>query len=114
MLQERGIIEGAQSHLNRKHYEALKRLGLSHHGEALAKKLGKDFHSLPKSGVVEGVYREYISTPEGKFAVIDRGKTFTLAPWRKILDRARGQAIAGTVRGDHISWQIGKKRGLGK
>ena len=114
VLQERGIIEGAQSHLNRKHYEALKRLGLSHHGEALAKKLGKDFHSLPKSGVVEGVYRESISTPEGKFAVIDRGKTFTLAPWRKILDRARGQAIAGTVRGDHISWQIGKKRGLGK
>tara|TARA_R110002051_G_C8761387_1_gene501730 strand:- start:3072 stop:4889 length:1818 start_codon:yes stop_codon:yes gene_type:complete len=114
VLQQRGIVDGAQSHLTRKHIAALKRLGLSHHGDVLTKKFGKDFRPLPRSGVVEGVYIESIVTPEGKFAVIDRGKTFTLAPWRKVMDRARGQAIAGAIRGDHISWQIGKKRGLGK
>jgi hypothetical protein len=30
-----------------------------------------------------------------------------------VLERAKGQSVSGIVRGEGISWSIGKRRGLG-
>jgi type IV secretory pathway VirD2 relaxase len=45
---------------------------------------------------------------------IDGHMDFPPAPWRPVMERYRGQDIAGTVeRGGNISWQLGRGRGLG-
>ncbi len=114
ILRSRGVLSANDSKLGKASFEALKRAGLDHHGKTLAQQLGKTYHPLPPSGSIEGIYVKSIKTPEGRFAVIDLGKTLTLAPWGHVMERAKGQTISGMVRGDQVSWQIGRNRGLGR
>lgn len=110
-LVQAGVIPDVDAKLTPKMLEALKRQDLDHIGQALAAKLGKSYEPLPKSGRVEGTYSQSVVRPNGKFAVIERGKSFTLAPWRRAMDRARSMEISGTITSRSISWTFGKGRG---
>lgn len=71
--------------------------------------------SLPASPVksgetVKGVYRRHIDLASGRFAVIEKARDFTLVPWRPVLERHLGREVFGIVRGDRISWTIGRQR----
>ena len=110
-LVNEGILPDAEAKLTPKMLETLKRQGLDHAGRELAAKLGKSYEPLPSSGRIEGTYSQYVIRTNGKFAVIEREKTFTLAPWRKAMDRARGMEISGTISSRSISWTFGKGRG---
>lgn len=114
VLRNRGLLASTENELSETSIKTLKRAGLEQHGNDLANSLGQTYHPLPKTGRIEGVYTGSIKTAEGRFAIITRGKTLTLAPWRQVMERARGQAIAGVVRGDQISWQVGRNKGLGR
>jgi hypothetical protein len=59
---------------------------------------------------VDGVYRRAIDLASGKFAVIEKSREFTLAPWRPVLERHLDQQVSGVMRGDGISWTIGRQR----
>ncbi len=59
---------------------------------------------------VEGIYRRRLDLASGRYALIERAKDFTLVPWRPVLDRAPGRVVAGVVRGNTISWSVGRKR----
>lgn len=110
-LVQAGVLTNVDAKLTPEIFEALKRQGMDHTGQELAAKLGKSYEPLPKSGQIEGTYSQSVIRPNGKFAVIERGKTFTLAPWRKAMDRARGMEISGTISSRSISWTFGKGRG---
>ncbi|MBL4596093.1 MAG: DUF3363 domain-containing protein [Robiginitomaculum sp.] len=58
-------------------------------------------------------YRTAIIRPSGKYAIIERAKNFTLAPRRDTLERTRGKAVSGIMRGNTISWTLGKGREIG-
>ena len=62
-------------------------------------------------GTIEGVYREPVQLVSGKFAVIEKARDFTLVPWRPVLDRELGKSVRGMMRGDAISWTVGRSRG---
>ncbi|GAB5377758.1 MAG: relaxase/mobilization nuclease RlxS [Acuticoccus sp.] len=81
--------------------------------ERLSKELGKPFNEPMDGERIEGTYRRPLRLASGKFALIEQSKEFTLVPWRKTLERQRGQVIAGVVRGSSVSFEFGKKRGLG-
>jgi hypothetical protein len=49
----------------------------------------------------------------GRFALIDDGLGFSLVPWRPVIEKEIGREVVGVMRGDDISWQFGRKRGLG-
>ncbi|ADG11007.1 DUF3363 domain-containing protein [Caulobacter segnis] len=68
-----------------------------------------------KSGeLVEGVYARRLDLASGRFALIDDGLGFQLAPWTKALDDRLGQAVKGTaIPGGGIDWTLGRKRGRG-
>ena len=114
LLRNRGYLSDTDGALDEKTMKRLKRDGLDRHGKDIAQKRGMEYRPLPQSGKIEGVYVESIKTPEGRFAVINRGKSITLAPWRRVMERVKGQAISGVIRGDQVSWQIGRKMGLGR
>jgi len=61
----------------------------------------------------EGVYRKPVHLASGKLAVIEKSKEFTLLPWRVALERQRGKMVAGAIRGSSVSFEFGKKRGMG-
>ncbi len=65
------------------------------------------------AGRVEGKYVKRLDLVSGRFAVIARARDFTLVPWRPVLDRSLGKLVKGVVRGESISWSIGRNRGIG-
>jgi hypothetical protein len=76
----------------------------------LAAGLGKR-HVATASGEIEGVYRGALQLISGKFAIVERARDFTLVPWRPVLERELGKSVRGIVRGDTVSWTIGRSRG---
>jgi hypothetical protein len=47
----------------------------------------------------------------GRFAVTEKSREFTLVPWRPVLERHIGRAVAGIPHGDDFDWTIGRGRG---
>ncbi len=79
----------------------------------ITEETGKVFRKVAKGDQIEGTYTKPVELVSGKYAVIENSKEFSLVPWRSVLERARGQSISGVVGGSSISWNIGKKRGVG-
>lgn len=91
----------------------LRRREVSAAADRLSKELGKPFEAPLEGERIEGVYRRPLRLASGKFAVIEKSKEFTLVPWRAALERQRGQMVGGVVRGASVSFDFGKKRGMG-
>jgi hypothetical protein len=49
----------------------------------------------------------------GRFAMIDDGIGFSLVPWRPVIEKEIGREVIGVMRGGDVSWQLGRKLGLG-
>ena len=79
-------------------------------GAQLAKDLGLPFRDSSRDRSISGVYRKPVELVSGRFAVIARDKDFALVPWRPVLERGLGQHVIGVVRGDAISWTLGRGR----
>ncbi|MBL4800367.1 MAG: relaxase/mobilization nuclease and DUF3363 domain-containing protein [Emcibacter sp.] len=63
---------------------------------------------------VTGTYKHSIILASGKYAVLTKAKEFTLVPWRPVMEQARGKMISGIIRGNSISWQFGRSKGVGR
>jgi len=44
---------------------------------------------------------------------VERSREFTLVPWRPVIEKQLGRQVSALVRGDGVSWEFGRKRGLG-
>ena len=80
-------------------------------GEKLSKEIGLSFTANRDGDRMEGVYRRPVRLASDKFAVIEKSREFTLVPWRPALERVRGRAVAGIVKGGVVSWSLGRKSG---
>ena len=60
---------------------------------------------------IEGVVNRAVDLASGRHALIERSRDFTLVPWRPVLEKHIGKSVSGIVRGDGISWTIGRERG---
>jgi len=76
----------------------------------LSGELGLNYVETKSGEKVEGVYRRHVDLASGRFAVIQKSREFTLVPWRPVLERHLGKQVSGIVRGDSISWTIGRQR----
>jgi hypothetical protein len=45
--------------------------------------------------------------------VIDDGPGFSLVPWRPVIEKEIGREVIGVMCGGDVSWQFGRKLGLG-
>ena len=89
----------------------LRRRELTGVASQLSSELGLDYAEARHGERIEGIYRRPIELASGRFAVIERSREFTLVPWRPVLERGLGKPVSGVVRGDAISWSIGRQRG---
>jgi type IV secretory pathway VirD2 relaxase len=76
----------------------------------LADELNTPFREAAEGARIEGVYRRSVDLVSGRFALIERARDFTLVPWRPVLERQVGKSVSGLMRGDGISWSIGRGR----
>lgn len=79
----------------------------------LSDQLGLGYVETRSGDHVEGILRKSIELASGKLAVIEKSREFTLVPWRPVLDHHIGKQVSGIMRGDGISWTIGRQRGMG-
>lgn len=89
----------------------LRKRELDRVGAQLAGELGRSYAEAQPGRSIEGTYRRRVDLASGRFALIENAREFTLAPWRPVLDRHVGQSVSGIIRGESISWTIGRRRG---
>jgi len=111
-LIEQGLAQQAQDQVI---YRAgmlarLQRRDLIAAAEGLARQTGLAFSEARPGQRVEGVYRRPVELASGRFAVIERGRDFTLVPWKPALDGQEGRAVSGVLREAGVSWTIGRGR----
>jgi type IV secretory pathway VirD2 relaxase len=90
--------------------ETLRRRELLRVAAALSDELGLPFAESRSGSQVEGVLRRRIDLVSGRFALVERAHDFTLVPWRPVLEPHLGKAVSGILRGEGISWTIGRGR----
>ncbi len=61
---------------------------------------------------IRGIYDRAITTPTGKLAIIRREDTYTLAPWRPVLEPFRGQVVTGVIGPNRVAWSLDRGRTL--
>jgi hypothetical protein len=80
-------------------------------GGQLAKQSGLDYAQTGRGERIEGVYRRRLDLVSGAFALIEGEREFQLVPWRPVLERSLGQQVSGIMRGETVSWTMGRERG---
>ncbi len=113
-LAEIGIIDTPQTDLSPSAKARLRQMDLDAAGRELSGELGKSYVQAPTSGEIHGVYRHAVGRPSGRFAVIDRGRDFTLVPWREVMERNRGLMVTGRIGRNSISLTLTRAPGIGR
>ena len=80
-------------------------------GAAIRRETGLIHRQLHDAEHMNGIYRRSIQLASGRFAMLDDGKSFSLVPWRPVLEKRMGQHVAVIVRGQSVSWEFGRRRG---
>ncbi|MBU6296595.1 MAG: relaxase/mobilization nuclease and DUF3363 domain-containing protein [Alphaproteobacteria bacterium] len=88
----------------------LRRREMTRVADELSGKLGLDYVEAKSGERVEGIYRRSLDLASGRFAVIEKSREFALVPWRPVLERNLGKQVSGIVRGESISWALGRQR----
>lgn len=109
-LVDQGLMNSERG-LTRREKEALERRGVDAAGQQIAGATGKSYQPYRSRDQVEGRFTKSIVRPEGKFAVIERQKSFSLVPWRSGFERACGKQISIEIRGRSMSWALMRGRG---
>jgi type IV secretory pathway VirD2 relaxase len=89
---------------------ALQRRELLRVAGQLSRELDLPFSEAVDGRRIEGIYRRPVDMVSGRFALIERSRDFTLVPWRPALEHQVGKNVSGIMRGDAISWSIGRAR----
>lgn len=92
---------------------ALERHEVERVGQKLATERGLSFKAIEDGQTIRGKLIGSAQLVSGRFAMIDDGLGFSLVPWRPVIEKEIGQEVVGVLRGSDVSWQLGRKLGLG-
>ena len=112
-LIEQGLAEPSDDQViyRRNLLALLRRRELNRVAAQVASDLGVPYAEAREGQRIEGTYRRRVDLASGRFALIENSREFTLVPWREVLDRHVGKPVGGIMRGETISWTIGRQRG---
>ena len=81
-------------------------------GEVIQDQTGLTYRPLRESESASGLYRCSVQLASGRFAMLDDGMGFSLVPWRPVVEKRLGQQISAVVRGQSVTWDLGRQRQL--
>ncbi|NYT68859.1 type IV secretory pathway VirD2 relaxase [Pusillimonas noertemannii] len=86
--------------------------------DAAAKTITSDtglvYRPLGERGTASGIYRRSIMVASGRYAVLEQGPSFTLVPWRPVIEQRLGQSLAVSIQAGRATWSIGRSRSLSR
>ena len=106
-----GIYADKAGRFEKTALDELRAIDLRDASDFMSKQLQKPYATLGNAKRMDGVFRQSVERPSGKFAVIERAKDFTLVPWRPIMEKRLGKSISGRVSAGGISWDITGRQG---
>jgi hypothetical protein len=80
--------------------------------QALSRQLNATYMPHEPGSRISGVYERSVATPNGRLAVIRREDSYTLAPWKAVLEPMRGQAVSAVISPNRVTWSLDRGRGL--
>lgn len=101
---------GGQITCRRGMLAALQRRELMRIAGQLSEELGKPFKEAKSGERIEGRLVRSVEMANGRHALVERSRDFTLVPWRPVLDRQIGKPVSGIVRDGGINWTLGRQR----
>jgi type IV secretory pathway VirD2 relaxase len=109
-LVEQGLAEQHGQHivLARNMLSTLRTKELETAARRIESDTGLVYRSTPDGDQASGIYRRSLLLASGRFAMIDDGVGFSLVPWRPVIEVRLGQSVSATVRGQIVSWDIGR------
>ena len=94
---------------------ALQREGMELAAQSFAKDTARKYKPLEPGKEFSGTFKQTLSTPHAKYAIVSNGLQFALVPWSRGLERLRGRQLQMTMSpGMDISWTRGRSRGLSR
>jgi hypothetical protein len=79
----------------------------------LSAETGLPYEPTAGGEFVAGTYRQSLTLPSGRLAMIDNGLGFALVPWTPELDQRLGRHVSGVAQeSGGIEWSFGRKRGI--
>jgi type IV secretory pathway VirD2 relaxase len=114
-LAERGLAE-QRCHsvvLARNLLTTLRDMELTTAGKAIQDQTGQAYHPAHDGQSTSGVYRRNIQLVSGRFAMLDDGMSFSLVPWRPVIEQRLGQQLSVVTRGQAVTWHLGRRRDMG-
>ncbi|WP_197387810.1 relaxase/mobilization nuclease and DUF3363 domain-containing protein [Ralstonia pseudosolanacearum] len=114
-LEEQGLAErrGQRIVLARNLLATLRGRELAQAAKGIAAETGLEHRQVADGQRVAGIYRRSVMLASGRYAMLDDGVGFSLVPWKPVIAQRLGEQLAATVRGGGVSWEIGRRRGLG-
>jgi hypothetical protein len=94
-------VDGWREHLSRMELQGLR--------DRIERDTGRVAHVAHGGERVVGVYTSRIHGAERSYAVIEHGRTATLAPWRPEMDRALNQFVSGRVTDRGFDFRYGRE-----
>lgn len=91
--------------------ETLRARELSSVAKQLERESGLTYRPVMDNVTVKGTYRRSITLASGRFAMLTDGLGFVLVPWRPAIESQLGRSVSARVRGDTVSWALGRQRG---
>jgi Protein of unknown function (DUF3363) len=91
--------------------DTLRRRELLRVAGQLSSELGLNFVESRKGDRIEGTVKRHVDLAQGRFALIEKSREFTLVPWRDVLEKQIGKQVGGIMRESGVSWTIGRGRG---
>ncbi|TEC09085.1 DUF3363 domain-containing protein [Pseudomonas aeruginosa] len=113
-LAEQGLAErrGQRVILARNLLATLRNRELAQTAKDIAAETGLEHRPVADGHRVAGTYRRSVMLASGRYAMLDDGLGFSLVPWRPVIQQRLGQQISAMVRGNGVSWEVGRQRGI--
>jgi hypothetical protein len=92
---------------------ALERQEIERVGRKLATERGLAFNAIEDGQAIRGKLIGSAQLVSGRFAMVDGGLGFSQVPWRPVIEKEVGREVIGIMCGGEVSWQLGRKLGLG-
>ncbi|MDA7417104.1 DUF3363 domain-containing protein [Xenophilus arseniciresistens] len=113
-LCEQGLAErrGQRIVLARNLLSTLRDRELASVGRIFQEQTGKPYRPLQDGQQASGVYRQSVQLASGRFAMLDDGMSFSLVPWRPVIEQRLGQQVGVVVLGSSVTWNLGRQRSM--
>ncbi len=101
---------GATARLRAGALDTLRNREMAAASARIAAELDKPF-SVPSTGDrFEGRLSRRVDLLSGSYALVERGRDFTLVPWRPMLEPRLGQNVTGLILAGGVDWRFGRGR----